>query len=108
MSTRRSQLRRTSRPALLIAGAVLLCGCSTPIVGDYIPTAAGGLPEGAPQRSTTPPAYPAVNDLPPARDHAVLTEEEQKKLEADLTAARNRVGNQAGAAGKPATSTRNP
>jgi hypothetical protein len=93
--------------ALLVAAAVILPGCSS-YIGDHVPTAAGGLPDGAPQRSADPPAYPAVHDMPPVRDQAVLSEEEQKKLEADLAAARNRLGGQGSSAGKPAAGVRNP
>jgi hypothetical protein len=91
--------------ALLFAAAVVLPGCSASTIGDQIPTAIGGLPEGAPQRPANPPAYPAVHDMPPARDSTVLSEQDQKKLEADLAAARERAS---GKSAKPAASTRNP
>jgi hypothetical protein len=80
---------RAFRYALLIGIAVHLAGCSS--MGDHLPTAVGGLPQGAPPRSTTPESYPAVHDMPPARDQTVLTDEEQTKLEQDLIAARNRA-----------------
>jgi hypothetical protein len=111
ISTTRSQrgsCKRAGAAALLLAGALILAGCSASTVADHLPTAAGGLPDGAPQRPAKPAAYPAVHDMPPARDNAVLSDEEQKKLEADLAAARNRLGAQSGAAGKPAASARNP
>lgn len=75
-----------------------------------MPTAAGGLPEGTPQRPATPAAYPAVNDRPPKRDSPMLTDEEQRKLEDDLVAAGKRAsGATSGAAGaKPAGTARNP
>ena len=76
--------------ALLIAGAVMITGCAS-TVADRTPTAVGGLPEGAPARPSTPSAYPAVNDLPPARGSAVLTSAEQKRLEDELAEARNRA-----------------
>jgi len=95
-------MRRAPAAALLIGAAVILAGCSTGSMGDNMPAAAGGLPESTPQRPATPAAYPAVHDMPPPRGTAVLTDEEQKKLEDDLVAARNR------AAGKPAGGTRNP
>ena len=115
MATSRSQqsfCRRDSRrllaAALLLAGTVILAGCSASIYADHIPTAVGGLPEGAPPRPANPPAYPAVHDVPPARDSAVLSDAEQTKLEADLAKARDRLGAQSGAADKPAGSARNP
>jgi hypothetical protein len=89
MSTSRSLGRNLRRFALLwlgltlaFAGAGPLASCST--MGGEIPTAMGGLPDGAPERPQTPPPYPAVHDMPPPRKSAVLTEEEKKKVEAEL------------------------
>jgi len=88
--------------AMLIAAAVGLAGCSAgSMVGDHMPTALGGLPEGAPQRATKPSAYPAVHDMPPPRGSTVLTDAEQKKLEDDLIAARTRTGEAAKPVGRP-------
>ena len=58
-----------------------------------MPAAVGGLPAEAPARpaASAAGAYPAVNDAPPPRGPAVLTDEEQRKLEAELIAARNRA-----------------
>jgi hypothetical protein len=84
---------------LLLAHGLILAGCSTASIGDQLPTAIGGLPEGAPKRPETPAPYPAVHAVPPPRATSVLTAEEQQKLEDDLVAARKRA---AGAAGKPA------
>jgi len=111
MSTTRSQrglCKRAGAAALLFAGALILAGCSASTIADHMPTATGGLPEGVPQRPANPAAYPAVHDMPPARDTTVLSDAEQKKLEADLAAARNRLGGQDGSTGKPAASARNP
>jgi hypothetical protein len=89
MSTSRSLGRNLRQLALLLLGLTLafagagpLASCST--MGGEIPTAMGGLPDGAPERSQTPPPYPAVHDMPPPRKSAVLTEEEKKKVEAEL------------------------
>ena len=81
----------------LLATAVALAGCGATI-GDYAPTAIGGLPEGTPKRPTQSSAYPAVHDMPPPRATQVLTDAERNKLEGDLAAARAR----AAAAAKPA------
>jgi hypothetical protein len=87
--------------ALLLGAAGFLAGCaSAPKMGDYIPTAAGGLPEGTPERSTTPGAYPAVHDMPPRRESTVLTSAEQKQLEDDLAAARKRAETATGSSGQ--------
>src|SRR5262245_37448703 len=112
--------KRVVAAALLLAGALALGGCSAGSLTDHIPSAAGGLPEGAPQRAASPPPYPAVHDMPRPRDSAVLTEEEQTRLERDLARARDRLSGQGGSAGqdssaskagstaKPAGSNRNP
>jgi len=86
--------------AALIAGSFGLAGCSA-MIADHTPTALGGLPEGAPQRSARPSAYPAVHDMPPRRGSVVLTDTEQKKLEDDLIAARNRTATKSKAVDAP-------
>ncbi len=80
------------RTLLTLALVLLISGCSTSDI-DRIPQELGGLPAGAPARPAEAPAYPAVNDMP-ARRPAVLDAEQQKKLEADLIAVRNRQPNQ--------------
>jgi hypothetical protein len=108
MSTSRSSQTlpaRTMAVVLVFGGAMILAGCSGSIIADHMPSIAGGLPEGSPQRPADPPAYPAVHDTPPARENAVLSDEEQRKLEADLAAARERMSNPTG---KPAARARNP
>jgi hypothetical protein len=104
MSISRAQQRfpRFLAAAALIVGAVSLAGCSAgSMMADHMPTAAGGLPEDAPQRPTKPSAFPAVHDLPPPRGSTVLTDAEQKKLEDDLIAARTRTGEAAKPVGRP-------
>jgi hypothetical protein len=71
---------------LALAGAGPLASCST--MGGDIPTSMGGLPGGTPERAQTAPAYPAVHDMPPPRNSVVLTEEEKKRVEAELTVMR--------------------
>ena len=100
----RAWSRRLCAAAMLIVGAAALAGCVGGFVADHMPTAVGGLPEGAPQRPATPAAYPAVHDLPPARTDTMLTGEQQKKLEEDLINARKRAED----AAKPAGTTGNP
>lgn len=70
---------------------MMLASCSAGSIGDHLPTAAGGLPQGVPPRPNTAGSYPAVHDRPPPRGQTVLTDEEQQKLEEDLIAARNRA-----------------
>lgn len=82
-----STIRRSAAGAAsVIAGAVLLAGCSS--VVSELPSQFGGLPAGTPARPDNPPVYPAVHDMPPPRSAAVLTDEERKKVEADLAAMR--------------------
>jgi hypothetical protein len=112
MRSRRHSPQGFARPAvlsaLLLAAAVLIAGCAAATVADRMPTAIGGLPEGTPARPNTPSAYPAVNDMPSPRDDKVLTSEEQRKVEDELVAARNRAATANGPTGKPAASTGNP
>ena len=77
--------------ATVFAGivATTLSACSSTVFSE-MPTAVGGLPAGAPERPATPMAYPAVHDMPPPREDAVLTDAEQKKAQDALLAARDR------------------
>jgi hypothetical protein len=84
-----------------------LAGCASAIT-ENLPTAAGGLPGGAPARAEVQPAYPAVHEMPPTRVNAPLNEAEQKQLEADLIAARDRTdgATATGSTGKSAASAK--
>ena len=84
------KINRTVQPllgfALVCVSSLFLASCST--VLSEMPTAAGGLPAGTPERPAVAPEYPAVHDVPPSRSTAVLTEEEKKRVEAELAAMR--------------------
>lgn len=72
-------------------GGLGLAGCSS--ISEKVSHAAAdapgiGLPAGVPERPVTRSAYPAVHDVPPARP-AVLSSDQQIKMEDDLVAARN-------------------
>jgi hypothetical protein len=71
--------------ALVSAGAGSLASCASMA---QLPVSAGGMPQDAPKRPQTAPAFPAVHDMPPPRKSAVLTEEEKKKVEAELAVVR--------------------
>jgi hypothetical protein len=78
--------------ALIASAAALVSGCSGSLIADHMPAAVGGLPEDAPARPTTEAPYPAVHNMPPARATTPLSYDQQKQLEDDLIAARNRNG----------------
>jgi hypothetical protein len=86
--------------ALAIALSAGMAGCSTVI--DAIPTAAGGLPAGAPERPATAPDYLPVGDTTAARENRPLTDEERVKLEAELAAMRSQQEQRAAAPPMPA------
>jgi hypothetical protein len=76
---------------LLMAGALLAAtlavgGCSTQIAD--LP--AVGLPSDAPPRPKEVGSYLPVHDLPPDRAEAAMKLDEQKKIQAELIAARDR------------------
>jgi hypothetical protein len=72
--------------------AIGLGGCSSTL--SSLPTQLGGMPADTPQPTAAPVAYPAVHDMPPRRQNAVLTEAEQKAAEAELAALRARQAQQ--------------
>lgn len=82
------------RKQALAAFASLLAlaggGC-TSNPGTSIPTWAGGEPEGLPPPPPTTSSFPEVHDLPPPRPTKLMSEQEQTRLEAELTALRKRV-----------------
>ena len=94
--------------ALAMALSAGMAGCSTVI--DAIPTAAGGLPNGAPERPATAPDYLPVGDTTAARENRPLTEAERLKLEAELAAMRSQQEQRAVAPPAPAAAgpARNP
>jgi hypothetical protein len=91
-SPRPGRLRFVAAALSACAGALILSGCSGSMIADHMPTAVGGLPEDAPARPATPTAFPAVHNMPPARGTTTLNNDQQKQLEDDLVAARNRYG----------------
>jgi hypothetical protein len=72
--------------------AFALAGCSSQIA-DLTPADTQSRPKEA-------GTYLPVHDVPPARDEAVISPEQRAKIEAELTAARDR---QAAASGKDAS-----
>jgi predicted small secreted protein len=88
---------------LVLAGSLMLSSCANTTnmtsvgndLGHEMPTAIGGMPATVPERSETQPAFPAVHDMPPARNTKVMTEEEKKRLEAELAVAREQQARRA-------------
>ena len=98
---RRLGVRSDERLQVVAAGLIIVCAavCAT-LGGCSIPVAdlpGIGLPGNAPARAETPPAYLPVHDVPPPRDEAVLTADEQKKIQTDLLNARDKQNAQASA-----------
>jgi hypothetical protein len=78
----------TIRPMLvgaLLAATLAVGGCSTQIAD--IPV--GGLPADAPPRPKEAGSYPPVHDFPPERE-AAMKPDEQKRIQSELIAARDR------------------
>jgi hypothetical protein len=86
----RSNRARLVAAALAACATAPLAGCGA-MIGDTLPAAVGGLPAEAPARAT-PAAYPAVHNMPPSRNTEPLSTDQQKQLEDDLVATRNRYG----------------
>jgi hypothetical protein len=88
---------------LALAGALMLSSCANTTnmtdmgnkLGNELPTAVGGMPQSLPARPETPPAFPAVHDMPPARNTKVMTEEEKKRVEAELAVMREQQARRA-------------
>ena len=79
--------RHSPGPALLaLALALAVSACSSTF--DVLPEKMGGLPASAPQRSAEPMAFPNVYEQRPTREAKPLNDEEQKKLESELTTLR--------------------
>jgi hypothetical protein len=80
--------------ATLLAAALALGGCSTQIAD----MPGFGLPADAPERPKEAGGYLPVHDLPPDRNEEAMKPAELAKIQAELTAARDR---QAAAATPP-------
>jgi hypothetical protein len=83
-------LRNGNRTAWIVTALVMLAlsvgGCATSIA--ELPLV--GVPSDAPARPKDPAAYPAVEDLPAARDNGVMDPTEQAKIAKELITARDR------------------
>ena len=78
---------------MLLAASLAVGGCSTQIAD--LP--AVGLPADAPPRPKEAGSYLPVHDLPPERAEAAMKPDEQKRIQSELIAARDRQAS----SGKP-------
>src|SRR5690349_5135891 len=76
---------RLAPRAACFAALVSLCACSGGATLSQLPEKMGGLPESAPQRPAETMPFPNVYEPRPVRQSKPLTDDEQKKLESDLT-----------------------
>jgi hypothetical protein len=98
--------RRWSMPALVAMTAMALSGCgsiSQKFADGLSQAPAIGLPSGTPERPAQPLDYPAVHDMPAARNSLTLTSIEQQKMEDDLMAARDQQQKGVGMKAQPKT-----
>src|SRR5215813_13358555 len=72
--------------AVVFAATLTRAGCTSQIAD--LPLV--GTPSDAPARPKEPGSYLPVNDLPPNRDEAAMDVNQRAKIQAELTAARDR------------------
>ena len=70
----------------LLAAALAVSGCSTQVADMPLV----GVPSDAPPRPKEAGTYLPVHDLPPSRDEAAMNLAEQKRIQSELIAARDR------------------
>ena len=88
--------------AALFASALLVGGCSSQIADMR----GVGLPTDAPPRPKEAGAYLPVHDLPPDREEEAMKPAELAKIQAELTAARDRQASTGAATTATATSAK--
>jgi hypothetical protein len=76
--------------ALLMVAAVLGGCAGSATLGDSMPASIGGLPADAPARPAVQFDYPAVHDMPPPRPAHMLDQNQQERLQQDLSRARDK------------------
>jgi len=91
-----------ARSPISVAGVLLLAAglaaCSASNVMERMPESLGGLPADAPARPANPYHYPAVHDMPPDRPLKTLSDADQRKLESELQAMRDKQAQETAAA----------
>lgn len=76
--------------AVPLGAQLALSGCAAGGMGDQLPHAMGGLPQGAPARPEKPYAYPQVYDTPAPRSAKPLDDVDQLRLQRELQGVRDR------------------
>jgi hypothetical protein len=71
--------------AACVAALLSLCACSGGAMLGQLPEKMGGLPASAPERQAETMPYPNVYEPRPVRQSKPLTDDEQKKLESELS-----------------------
>ena len=84
-NARRFHLAPRAAPALVLSCVLAACGATV----SSLPEKLGGLPEAAPQRPAETRPFPNVYEPRPKREAKPLSDEEQKKLESELTKLRD-------------------
>jgi hypothetical protein len=86
MSNARRNLLAPPAAVLFALATLALSACSS--TGDVLSDKLGGLPADAPQRPATTLPAPNVYEVRPTREARPLSDDEQKKLESELTTLR--------------------
>jgi hypothetical protein len=82
----RARLKRLVPCAAALIAACALSACTSAV--DMLPEKIGGLPESAPKRPAETLPYQNVYEVRPTRQVAPLNDDEQKKLEGELSTLR--------------------
>src|ERR1043165_9106565 len=101
MMSNARRIRLAPRAGFALALSCALAACGTH-VGDVSPTL-GGLPQSAPQRPAETMPFPNVYEPRPKRQATPLNDDEQKKLESELTKLRDEQNQRAAAPDAPPT-----
>lgn len=89
------------RLVAVVLTAAMLGGCASQL--SQLPVI--GVPANTPARPDGPAIYPAVHDVPPPREQAVLEPEERARIQKELVAARDQQAKEAPEPGNAAKSS---
>jgi hypothetical protein len=94
-SLRRHVARLAGLCGVLACTLLPACSSVSHVVADSWPRMLGGLPEGVPPRSETPPAFMPIQEAAPVRDTKPMTAAERQKIEAEINVQRGQNTTQA-------------